>query len=212
MERKASLSSRDERQDGSRSPAGTRSGYSSGDDSFTKGQPRYSLASSEASDGEDGGSMKRHPRPSRGTWEHGVRARLNRHILAAAGPAPCAPVKAAAPMLDKLSLVRPLGAGGFGRVQLMRHAPTRRVYALKVINKLTLLNSKSAYARCGWVMREKEMLGQVDHPFIIQVVWTRGLGVRVLNPNPEPLALPLTTTPSSYSSSAPTPTRRTSTS
>ena len=186
MERKASLSSRDERQDGSRSPAGTRSGYSSGEDSFTKGQPRYSLASSEASDGEDGGSMKRHPRPSRGTWEHGVRARLNRHILAAAGPAPCAPVKAAAPMLDKLSLVRPLGAGGFGRVQLMRHAPTRRVYALKVINKLTLLNSKSAYARCGWVMREKEMLGQVDHPFIIQVLGTSGLGARVLSPNPTP--------------------------
>ena len=132
--------------------------------------------------------MKRQPRPSRGTWEHGVRARLNRHILAAAGPAPCAPVKAAAPMLDKLSLVRPLGAGGFGRVQLMRHAPTRRVYALKVINKLTLLNSKSAYARCGWVMREREMLGQVDHPFIVQVLRTRGLGVRVLTPNPEPLA------------------------
>ena len=41
-------------------------------------------------------------------------------------------------MLDKLTLVRPLGAGGFGRVQLMRHAPTRRVYALKATNPLHL--------------------------------------------------------------------------
>ena len=41
-----------------------------------------------------------------------------------------------------------------------------------MINKLTLLNSKSAYARCDWVMREKEMLGQTDHPFVVQLICT----------------------------------------
>jgi len=168
MERKASLlESKEGPHDGTRSPSGYSSG--DGDDSFNKGQPRYAL--SEASEGEDSFSMRRRE-PTRNHWEHGVRARLNRHIIAAAGPAPCAPDKATAPMLDKLTLVRPLGAGGFGRVQLMRHAPTRRVYALKVINKLTLLNSKSAYARCDWVVREKDMLGRTDHPFIIQLICT----------------------------------------
>ena len=41
-----------------------------------------------------------------------------------------------------------------------------------MVNKLTLLSSKSALARCDWVMREKETLGQTDHPFIIQLICT----------------------------------------
>jgi len=159
----------------SKESPGSPGGYSSGDgdDSFNKGRRHYSLSECSGSDGEDSFNLKRRDSSRQSSnWEHGVRARLNRHIAAAAGPSPCAPVKATAPMLDKLTLVRPLGAGGFGRVQLMRHAPTRRVYALKVINKLTLLNSKSASSRCDWVMREKVMLGQADHPFIIQLICT----------------------------------------
>ena len=59
---------------------------------------------------------------------------LGAATAAAAGPTPRAPIKAEPPRLDALTPLRPIGAGGFGRVQLMRHAPTRRVYALKVTN------------------------------------------------------------------------------
>ena len=76
----------------------------------------------------------------------------SRHLLSLSQPAsaatvPAAPavsraragaraplVRAPPPPLDQLTLVGALGTGGFGRVQLMRHAPTRRVYALKVTN------------------------------------------------------------------------------
>ena len=49
-------------------------------------------------------------------------------------------VRAPPPPLDQLTFVTGLGAGGFGRVQLMRDTKTRRVYALKVINKYTVLH------------------------------------------------------------------------
>ena len=41
-----------------------------------------------------------------------------------------------------------------------------------MVNKATLLGARNARARCDWVVREKEMLGQADHPFIIQLVCT----------------------------------------
>ena len=77
--------------------------------------------------------------------------------------------KPAAPPLNSLCVLRTLGAGGFGRVQLVQHRPTRRVYALKVVNKATLLTARNARVRCAWIMREKEMLEQADHPFIIRL-------------------------------------------
>ena len=73
----------------------------------------------------------------------------------------------AVPPLSSLHALRALGAGGFGRVQLVQHKPTRRVYALKVVNKATLLTARNARVRCLWMMREKAMLEQTDHPFII---------------------------------------------
>ena len=43
-------------------------------------------------------------------------------------------------------LVKVIGQGGFGRVQLVRHKDTRRVYAMKVMSKQHLLDhSQSGY-------------------------------------------------------------------
>lgn len=43
-------------------------------------------------------------------------------------------------------LVKVIGQGGFGRVQLVRHKDTRRVYAMKMMSKQHLLDhSQSGY-------------------------------------------------------------------
>ena len=55
-----------------------------------------------------------------------------------------------------------LGQGGFGKVWLVQSLKTGEPYALKVMNKRTLLNAKQEKS----IMREKDLLSLINHPFI----------------------------------------------
>jgi CRP-like cAMP-binding protein len=68
--------------------------------------------------------------------------------------------------LDDLKRHKILGQGGFGKVWLVQSKSTRDVYALKIINKRKLLESKHERS----VLREKEMLELLHHPFILHLV------------------------------------------
>lgn len=68
--------------------------------------------------------------------------------------------------LDDLKRHKILGQGGFGKVWLVQSKSTRHVYALKIINKRKLLESKHERS----VLREKEMLELLHHPFILHLV------------------------------------------
>jgi protein kinase A len=70
--------------------------------------------------------------------------------------------------LKDLTMHRILGHGGFGNVFLVQSKlqSNNNVYALKVINKRKLLESKQERS----VLREKELLQLLRHPFILYLV------------------------------------------
>ncbi|KAH8068715.1 hypothetical protein JL721_6578 [Aureococcus anophagefferens] len=57
-----------------------------------------------------------------------------------------------APKPESMQIVKPLGAGAFARVNMVRDASTRRLYALKIISK------------------EKQALEECNHPFVLSLV------------------------------------------
>lgn len=67
--------------------------------------------------------------------------------------------------LQDLKKIRILGHGGFGKVWLVESEITGKPYALKVIDKRKLLEAKQERS----VLREKEMLALLHHPFILHL-------------------------------------------
>lgn len=61
-----------------------------------------------------------------------------------------------------------LGTGTFGRVKLVVHRPTGTPYALKALQKSQIV----AMRQQKNVIREKEILAVVDHPFVIKLFQT----------------------------------------
>ena len=56
-----------------------------------------------------------------------------------------------------------LGAGGFGKVWLVKHKETGKYYAMKELNKRRILEKKQTKN----VLREKDILATLQHPFIL---------------------------------------------
>ena len=72
------------------------------------------------------------------------------------------------PKSEHLALLTQLGSGGYGRVMLVRDTKSRRVYALKKVCRDHLL-SHNGQMRCEWLIREKRVLEQLEHPFIVRL-------------------------------------------
>eukprot|EP00980_Cylindrotheca_fusiformis_P008505 scaffold1805_cov104-Cylindrotheca_fusiformis.AAC.12 len=68
--------------------------------------------------------------------------------------------------LDDLKKHRILGEGSFGKVWLVEHVMTHTPYALKVIHKRKVLMNQQQRN----VMRERELLSLLHHPFILDMV------------------------------------------
>ncbi|KAL7485761.1 hypothetical protein ACHAW6_011359 [Cyclotella cf. meneghiniana] len=68
--------------------------------------------------------------------------------------------------MKDLDMVRILGAGTFGKVWLVTRKGTQNAYALKVQVKKQLID----YNQAEGVIREKNIMAQLDHPFIIKMV------------------------------------------
>lgn len=68
--------------------------------------------------------------------------------------------------LVDLKMHRILGRGAFGKVWLVTYSKKETTFALKVISKRQLLESKQETG----VMREKDLLGLLQHPFILRLV------------------------------------------
>ena len=67
-----------------------------------------------------------------------------------------------------LKLHRIIGVGAFGRVWLASHKARKTVYALKVMDKKEIVANKMTKG----VMREKNVLASVEHPFIVDLLST----------------------------------------
>ncbi|KAG3033021.1 hypothetical protein PC120_g2131 [Phytophthora cactorum] len=70
--------------------------------------------------------------------------------------------------LDELEVLRTLGSGTFGRVKLVRHKLTGAAYALKVLNKASVV----AYKQQRNVVNEKSVMTQCNHPFLLKLYTT----------------------------------------
>jgi len=70
------------------------------------------------------------------------------------------------PKAASLKMIKMLGSGGYGRVSLVRDTKTKRVYALKRVCRAHLL-AHNGMMRCEWLMREKCVLQELEHPFIV---------------------------------------------
>ncbi|POM79478.1 AGC/PKA protein Kinase [Phytophthora palmivora] len=69
---------------------------------------------------------------------------------------------------DELEVLRTLGSGTFGRVKLVRHMPTGAAYALKILNKASVV----AYKQQRNVVNEKSVMAQCNHPFLLKLYTT----------------------------------------
>mmetsp|Transcript_28198 Transcript_28198/g.60071 ORF Transcript_28198/g.60071 Transcript_28198/m.60071 type:complete len:842 (+) Transcript_28198:112-2637(+) len=68
--------------------------------------------------------------------------------------------------MDDLDMIRILGAGTFGKVWLVSHNNSKDAYALKIQVKKQLIEFNQAEG----VIREKNIMAKLDHPFIIKMV------------------------------------------
>ena len=66
--------------------------------------------------------------------------------------------------MSELELIKDVRRGAFGRDKIVRHLPSKKIFALKVMQKALVVKTKNAMQ----VVREKRLLGRVQpHPFIV---------------------------------------------
>lgn len=68
--------------------------------------------------------------------------------------------------LDTLEKLKILGSGTFGKVWLVRHKESNNAWAMKVQRKIDILT----YKQTDGVIREKNIMAKLDHPFIIRLI------------------------------------------
>uniref|UniRef100_A0A183U9T9 Protein kinase domain-containing protein n=1 Tax=Toxocara canis TaxID=6265 RepID=A0A183U9T9_TOXCA len=69
--------------------------------------------------------------------------------------------------LNELQVIDTIGLGGFGRVQLVRSCRDERVFALKVMNKKHIVETKQQ----EHINSEREILLACQCPFIVTFVF-----------------------------------------
>lgn len=84
-------------------------------------------------------------------------------------PLPPVPVKLDRSLqLRDLVKVRILGVGTFGKVWLVSHKKTMKPYALKMLSKREIIG----HHQVEGVIREKNIMSSIDHPFVVNLVNT----------------------------------------
>merc|ERR1712228_1034282 len=70
--------------------------------------------------------------------------------------------------IKEFNLQKILGTGNFGTVQLAQHNLTKREYAIKILNKQRIIQTKQQQH----VQNEKMILHQINNPFIISLLYS----------------------------------------
>lgn len=70
--------------------------------------------------------------------------------------------------LEDFEMLKTIGTGTFGRVVLSRRKKDGRYYAMKILEIADVIRLKQV----DHVKNEKSLLVQVQHPFIIELLWT----------------------------------------
>ena len=67
--------------------------------------------------------------------------------------------------IDLFEIITTLGYGTFGRVKLVRLKNSKEVFALKIMKKIDIIKQKQV----EHIKSEKEILMELDHPFIVSL-------------------------------------------
>lgn len=67
---------------------------------------------------------------------------------------------------DDFAMSATLGTGTFGRVRLVKHQPSEKFYAMKIMKKSEILRLK----QLEHIKSEVQLLSKIQHPFIINLV------------------------------------------
>lgn len=67
--------------------------------------------------------------------------------------------------LYHFELHRAVGKGAFGKVRVVEHKRTRRMYALKYIDKSRCIKQKAI----ANIIQERRLLEEIDHPFVVNM-------------------------------------------
>ncbi|EJD07014.1 kinase-like protein [Fomitiporia mediterranea MF3/22] len=67
--------------------------------------------------------------------------------------------------LFHFELHRAIGKGAFGKVRVVEHKRTKKLFALKYINKAQCVKQKAV----ANVIQERQLLEEVDHPFVVNL-------------------------------------------
>jgi len=70
--------------------------------------------------------------------------------------------------LSDFERLETLGTGTFGRVYLVKHIPTNHFYAMKILRKKVVVRLKQV----AHMQNEKNVLEMVDHPFVVNMIWS----------------------------------------
>ena len=70
--------------------------------------------------------------------------------------------------LDELDILKVIGMGSFASVCLCCNKATRKYYALKILAMVDVIKLKQV----EHVRNEKNILSQVQHPFIVSLLWS----------------------------------------
>jgi len=68
--------------------------------------------------------------------------------------------------LDDFIIMQTLGTGSFGRVHLVKHKETGKYYAMKVLVKRQIIESKQV----EHTINEKKILETLDHPYMVNLI------------------------------------------
>ncbi|KAJ7227071.1 kinase-like domain-containing protein [Mycena pura] len=67
--------------------------------------------------------------------------------------------------LYHFDLHRAVGKGAFGKVRVVEHKPTKKLYALKYIDKARCIRQKAV----ANIIQERRLLEEIDHPFVVNM-------------------------------------------
>jgi serine/threonine protein kinase len=67
--------------------------------------------------------------------------------------------------LRHFNLLRCVGKGAFGKVRIVEHRESKKLYALKYINKLQCIRIRAVQN----IIRERYILEEIEHPFIVNL-------------------------------------------
>lgn len=70
--------------------------------------------------------------------------------------------------MKDFTFLKSLSAGAYGRVALARKKDTKDLFAIKIMEKEKMVNSKMA----DLIMNERNILNSIDSDFLVRGMWT----------------------------------------